>query len=344
MSSASSLLVDNTKLHSQDCPFEIGNTPLRRFQIDIQGLGHEICVKDESANAFGSIKDRVAWYILSSEMVKNPGVRHFVDASSGNYGYALASIGRELGLDITIVSSPSITAFNAAGIRGADARLVIAESEHGESSNAARMRVAAQIAEETGACFLNQYESGFNPACHRVWTAPETLEGNRFDACFVSASSGGTGRGFADYLTGTDCRTQLMHVEPPGSNAFLDAESSERGPSLPGFGSGRKSTFSAELKAPEMIRIEDAHAVAAFTVLRDISILPIGLSSVAVVLGAIEWLTRQSEQRRVVCMCADGSERYADELESRYIAALEPAAFRQIREGLRPVLEKLSRC
>ena len=96
-----------------------------------------------------------------------------IDASSGNYGFALASIGKALDLPVTIVSSASISGFNAEGIRQAGARLILSEPRPGESSNAARMRVAGEIAEREGLLFLDQYNNALNPQCHENWTAPE---------------------------------------------------------------------------------------------------------------------------------------------------------------------------
>jgi hypothetical protein len=182
------------------CPFKIGHTPLTAYQVRIGNLTHELLVKEERCNEFGSVKDRVAWYILSRTIEKIGPVKSVVDASSGNYGNALACICQRLGIGATIVSSASISAHNAAQIKGAGARLVIAEPKPGETSNAARMRVAGEIAEQEGTVFLDQYSNPLNPAAHQNWTAPELFADGPFDAVFMTSSSGGTSRGFADYL------------------------------------------------------------------------------------------------------------------------------------------------
>ncbi|WP_084396593.1 pyridoxal-phosphate dependent enzyme [Henriciella aquimarina] len=324
-----------------ECPFRIGNTPFRRLRIPLNGQVHEICLKEERQNAFGSIKDRVAWYLLFQARKDDCNLRHVADASSGNYGYALACIGRELGLGVTIVSSPSITAFNAEGIRKTGARLIIADSAPGESSNAARMRVAGETAERTGARFLNQYASPLNPEAHRVWTAPEVFSEGPFHACFMTSSSGGTGRGFSDYLAETPVDTRLFFVEPSGSQAFLDANSNASSPSLPGYGSGRRSSFAGLAHPPDMIRVDEAAVVAAFSLFRDLEIAPVGLSSVGVVLGALEWLSTQTEARRVACICADGAERYLEEFDSRYRPGVSQAVFEACHRTLSPLLGAL---
>ena len=57
-----------------ECPFEIGNTPLTPFALTLNGLRHELLVKEERCNAFGSVKDRVAWYILSQTIAEKGAV------------------------------------------------------------------------------------------------------------------------------------------------------------------------------------------------------------------------------------------------------------------------------
>ena len=186
-----------------DCPFRIGRTPLTPYSVKLGDKVHELLVKEERFNEFGSVKDRVAWYVLARTLEKTGPARSVIDASSGNYGYALACICKRLGIEATIVSSPSISAYNAAGIRDAGARLIIAEAQPGESSNAARMRVAGEISEKEGQVFLDQYANPLNPESHQAWTAPEVFDEGPFDACFVTSSSGGTARGFSDYLKAT---------------------------------------------------------------------------------------------------------------------------------------------
>lgn len=309
-----------------DCPFPIGGTPLSRWSLTVNGLAHEICLKEERHNAFGSIKDRVAWYILSRSMQDDGACRAareagVVDASSGNYGYALASIGQAQGLKVTIVTSASISRFNAEGIRKAGAELVVAEALPGESSNHARMRVAAEIAQRDGLLFLDQYRNPMNPECHARWTAPEVLDGERFDTVLVAASSGGTARGLADYLDASRSETRLVLVEPEGSRAFVRPETDTTPPlTIPGYGSGRQSTFAEPAHLPGVMRISDVQVLAATVHLKDRGFPTIGLSSMGVVLGAVEWLQRATRPLRVVCICADGAERYEGEMNSRYLA------------------------
>ena len=326
----------------QTCPFEIGDTPLTRLGLDLNGIHHTLSLKEERKNAFGSIKDRVAWYILSRAMAQHGEIKAVIDASSGNYGYALSRIGERLDIAVTVVSSPSISSFNADGIRKAGARLVIAEAAPGESSNAARMRTAGEIAAREGLVFLDQYRSDLNPESHEKWTAPEVFGAEDFDACFVTSSSGGTARGFTDYLAKNPCATKLFLVEPFGSCAFVEEGRDDCAKlTIPGYGSGRQSSFAGFSPAPNLLRIEEPKVLAAFSLMRANGLPEIGLSSVGVVLGAINWLSEQDSAKSVVCVCADGAERYADEFDCRYRSTACPEVFAKAHTDLEPVFASL---
>jgi len=321
------------------CPFKIGLTPLTAFEVKIGNFTHELLLKEERCNEFGSLKDRVAWYILSRTIEKTGPVKAVVDASSGNYGNALASICQRLGIAATIVSSASISAYNAAQIQGAGARLVIAEPKPGETANAARMRLAGEIARQEGSVFLDQYSNPLNPASHQNWTAPELFADGPFDAVFMTSSSGGTSRGFADYLTAHPGKTQLCLVEPESSCAFLESPSGCSDKlKIPAFGSQRRSSFAGMQPDPGMIRMDEASTVAAFDLLHEHELSKVGLSSVGVILGALDWLSRQEKPARVACVCADGDERYLDEVPTRYIPAVGEEAYKAARARLAQVI------
>ena len=327
---------------TRNCPFDIGETPLTQLSLELNGLSHRLFLKEERRNAFGSVKDRVAWYILSRAMEQQRDIKSVVDASSGNYGYALSRIGERLGIAVTIVSSPSISSFNADGIRAAGARLVIADAAPGESSNAARMRVAGELAAAEGLVFLDQYRSALNPESHEKWTAPEVFGAHAFDACFVTSSSGGTARGFTDYLAKHDEQTELFLVEPFGSRAFLEPRAETCGKlTIPGYGSGRQSSFAGFSPAPNMVRVREARVLAAFNLMRSHGLPEIGLSSVGVMLGAIEWLSAQDRPKSVVCICADGAERYASEFDCRYRGSVQPCEYSEAYTDLTPVISQL---
>ena len=90
---------------------------------------------------------------------------------------------------------------------------------------------------------------------------------------------------------------------------------------------------------PGMIRMDEATTLAAFTLLHEHQLSKVGLSSTGVILGALEWLARQDKPARVACICADGDERYLDEIQSRYIPSVGQEAYESAIQRLAPVID-----
>jgi 2,3-diaminopropionate biosynthesis protein SbnA len=85
----------------------IGNTPLLKLDCDDAGL----YVKLEQYNAFGSIKDRPAFYVINNALTRGDMDENsiVVESSSGNFAIALANICNIIGLDFIPVIDPNIT-------------------------------------------------------------------------------------------------------------------------------------------------------------------------------------------------------------------------------------------
>src|SRR6201995_2449371 len=84
----------------------IGNTQLIEIAYSFRGgKERQVLVKCEQFNLTGSIKDRMALYILQKacEQGKIKPGDLIVEATSGNTGIAFAAIGKALGLRVRII-------------------------------------------------------------------------------------------------------------------------------------------------------------------------------------------------------------------------------------------------
>src|ERR1700744_4636678 len=83
----------------------VGNTPMVEIQYKYMGNRKSIYVKCEYFNLTGSIKDRMALYILQKAheqgLIKKGA--HIVEATSGNTGISFSAIGKALGYGVTII-------------------------------------------------------------------------------------------------------------------------------------------------------------------------------------------------------------------------------------------------
>ena len=98
--------IDNQlKLRFIDLWRLIGNSPLLAINFRYKGEKRVIYAKSEHYNVTGSIKDRMALYILERAYAENrikPGDT-IVEATSGNTGIAFAAIGKALGHNVRII-------------------------------------------------------------------------------------------------------------------------------------------------------------------------------------------------------------------------------------------------
>ncbi len=82
----------------------IGNTPMIKLNYEYLGEKRHIYIKLEYYNLTGSIKDRVAYYIINNAIKRgelNPDMP-IIEATSGNTGIALSALGSFYGHDVYI--------------------------------------------------------------------------------------------------------------------------------------------------------------------------------------------------------------------------------------------------
>jgi len=299
-------------------PVAIGNTPWLRLGVVLNGMAHEVAVKEEFKNAFGSIKDRVAWALFREAIEKgllNRGGR-LIDASSGNYGIALASLGSMFGVAVEIVVSDGIPDATIGMIRKAGAFVHVAEAVGSETLHEARIALAGKISKDNGAIFINQYNNPGNPATHYSWTAPEIFAPGIPGALFVSASSGGTVAGVSRYIDDNRIGCAFFVVDSVASNILYAAEAPDKNLFVPGMGSKRPTSFVPPIDNYRLLRLQDTQALAYYHVLRRGGGLSLGLSSCGVFAGIVNWLGQQDQPRKVVMLGTDRHGKYEAHVEA----------------------------
>lgn len=187
----------------------VGETPL----IEVEG----VLVKLECVNRTGSIKDRIAWAILSESKrlgLLRPG-QPIIEATSGNTGIAMAYFGAKLGHPVTIVMPENMTDERKARIRGLGADLILC-SVAGSFAEAAEIR--DQMAKDNGWFNPDQFSNPLNPECHRATTGQELIrEGRRIDAFVAGVGTGGTLIGVGQALCDEWPGAAVVAVEPAES-------------------------------------------------------------------------------------------------------------------------------
>ena len=184
----------------------VGNTPLLAIDLLYRGEPRVLYAKSEILNMTGSVKDRMALYIIQrayEEGALKPGDR-IIEATSGNTGIAFAAIGRALGHPVTIFMPDWMSSERINLIRclGATIHLV----SHEENGFLGSIRLAEELACKSGNCFLpKQFTNEDNSQAHTETTGPEIWHQLQVhdltpDAFIAGVGTGGTVMGVGRYL------------------------------------------------------------------------------------------------------------------------------------------------
>ena len=171
----------------------IGNTPMTKIKYIYNGEEKCIHVKLEYYNYSGSIKDRVIYYILSN--AKRSGTladgQPIVEATSGNTGIAIASIGALLGHPVHIFMPDWVSKERQSLIKMYGATIHLVSREDGGFK--AAIEKANKLAVEINAFKTDQFNNLQNVEAHYYGTAEEILKQYPEVDSFVSGiGTGGT--------------------------------------------------------------------------------------------------------------------------------------------------------
>jgi 2,3-diaminopropionate biosynthesis protein SbnA len=298
---------------------QIGDTPIRRIRLRIDGKSRNAYLKLEGHNPGGSIKDRTALSLLRS--LEATGQLHagalLLESSSGNLAVSLAMLARERGYRFTAVVDPKVTAENMRRLHalGAETRIVQSPDETGGHLLSRLARVREMLVEDPGLLWTNQYSNAANPEAHYLGTAPEIhrqME-HRVDAVFVAVSTGGTLAGIGRFLREASPDTRIIAVDASGSLALGGFPRVRK---LTGIGSSRRSEFVTPEIYDELIYVGDCEALAFCRALDAATGMKIGGSSGAALAACARYLQAHDKVERAVCICADRGEHYASSIFS----------------------------
>src|SRR3954467_7502578 len=179
--------------HFENVLEAIGNTPLVELPRLTPKPEVRLWAKLEGRNPTGSVKDRVAKYMI--EDAEAPGAiepgHTILEPTSGNTGISLGMICQRKGYPLKVVMPDNVTEERTQLLRMYGAEIVYSEGSKG--SNGA-VELALQMAENDASYYMPyQYGNQANPLAHYNGTAPELLEELDEISAFVAGlGTGGT--------------------------------------------------------------------------------------------------------------------------------------------------------
>ncbi len=200
----------------------IGNTPVVRINR-IAEKGDRIFAKLEYFNPGGSIKDRMAYFILKEAERSGQLKDTIVENSSGNTGAAIAMISAVMGKKAIITIPDKMSSEKINLMRAFGAEVVVTPTDVPYDSPESYYSRARMISEEKGAYYPDQYNNLDNIRCHYEITGPEIwmqMEG-RIDVLVAGIGTGGTISGIGKYMKEKNPDIKIIGVDPEGS-VFYD--------------------------------------------------------------------------------------------------------------------------
>lgn len=201
----------------------IGGTPLVKLNRVVPKGAAEIWVKCEYLNPAGSIKDRMANYIVEraeQEGLLKPGGL-IVENTSGNTGQGLAMAAAVKGYRCVFTMPDKMSKEKQDSLRAYGAEVIITPTDVPGDSPEHYVNVAKRIAEETpGAFYADQYHSQWNIEAHYHSTGAEIFadtDGGKFDAFVGGTGTGGTVSGVGRYFKEHAPSVKIIGVDPLGS-------------------------------------------------------------------------------------------------------------------------------
>ena len=208
----------------------IGNTPLVKLSKIAPQSRQNILAKCEFLNPGGSVKDRIAKYMIEkaeNEGRLKPG-QLIVEATGGNTGIGLAMMARLKGYRLLCVCAEKVgkEKINMQRLYGAE--VLVVPGGKAIEDPAHFINQAKRIAEERGAWYVNQFNNPDNAEAHYNTTGPEIWEqtDGKVDVLVAGIGTGGTICGAGRYLKERKPSVKLVLADPQGSNlgAWLRGE------------------------------------------------------------------------------------------------------------------------
>jgi cysteine synthase A len=292
----------------------IGNTPLLAVDVTFRGQPRTIYAKHESLNLTGSIKDRMALFILERgyrDGTIRPGAP-IAEATSGNTGISFAAVGRALDHPVTVFMPDWMSAERMSLIASFGATIVPVSREAGGFLGS--IRLSEELAATDPRVFLPcQFSNEANVQAHVDTTGPEIWmqlqqSGLEPDAFVAGVGTGGTVMGVGRYLRMRKPGIRIHPLEPAESPTLstghkvghhrIQGVSDEFIPSIVKLG---------ELDA--IVAVHDGDAILAAQALARHG-LAVGISSGANFLGALKVQNELGPRAVVVTVFSDSNKKY----------------------------------
>ena len=281
----------------------IGNTPL----VDLNNLNVNprvrFMAKLEGNNPGGSVKDRIAYYMIkkaieSGELVLG---KTILEPTSGNTGIALAMIGAAMGYRVKLTMPECVSLERQRAIEAFGAEIDLTAGH--QSTDGAIIRAHQIVQENPDQYYMpNQFDNESNVLAHYETTGPEifTQTNGEVDVFVAGMGTTGTLMGVSKCLKERKPSVRIVGVEP-------ELEHKIQG--LKNMHESIVPRVFQEHALDDKLTISDEEAFETTRLLATREGVFVGMSSGAAVAGALK-IARELNSGTLVVLLPDRGDRY----------------------------------
>jgi cysteine synthase len=289
----------------------VGETPLVALSRMSEGLAGEVCVKLESLNPGGSVKDRIGVAMIEAaerDGLIAPGESVIVEPTSGNTGIALAMVCAARGYELILTLPEGMSRERSKLLRAYGAEVRETPSLGGMTE---AVELAEEIREQRKGFMPQQFANPANPDVHRRTTAEEIWRDTDGDvgAFVAGVGTGGTITGVGRVLRERSPETLVVAVEPASSPVLSGGSPGPH--KIQGIGAGFVPEVLDRSVIDEILTVNDEDALDTARLAAQREGVLAGISAGANIWAALQVAGRPGmEGKRVVTVVCDSGERY----------------------------------
>jgi len=279
----------------------IGNTPLVELRYVSPNPDVRIFAKLEGQNPGGSVKDRIAYYMIKAaeESRELTPERIILEATSGNTGIALAMVGVVKGYKVRVVMPDNLSEERTGLLQAFGADVIYSDGAKGTNG---AIEVVEKMLEEDPVYFMPwQYGNPNNPRAHYETTGPEIIRDlPDLDVFVAGLGTGGTLTGVGRRLKEHNPDIKIIAAAPHPGDLVQGLRSLE---------DGFVPEVLDESVLDARILVDSRTSFSGAKELLDRQGLFCGVSSGAV-LRVAQRVARQMKKGKMVILLADGGWKY----------------------------------
>ena len=265
----------------------IGNTPLIKITYKYNDVVRSMYAKLEYYNYTGSIKDRIAYYIINKSYCDGTLKKGMpiIEATSGNTGISFSALGRYYGHDVHIFMPDWVSDERKNIMKLYGAKVYLVSRDEGGFKEC--IRRADELAKKINGFRPNQFDNIKNVEAHYKTTGMEILNKvNNIEAFVSGIGTGGTLMGVGKRLKEYDKNKKIIAIEPDTLQILSKGDTSGTH-KIEGIGDDFIPSLVDRKLIDSIISINDEDAINMARLLAKKFGLGVGISSGANFLGCV---------------------------------------------------------